>query len=682
MILIQNLLFYTGVFIVILFLTEYIVETSDKINKKIYFLIINLYITFFSLIMLFGILNYNVYINLINVLDINNNFSSLYYFKTFLLIFLSIFSLSIYSLVHILKNTNFQKSDFKEFKFLFLTLILLPISLIIVSIFNLWDLVIIYAYLILEIALVFSYHTFIKNKSEKKLSNSIFMLATAFAGLTLTIVKNYNSFQFIILMLFSLGFMLLSFVIALLTNINKNYDDINRIADESKNKSKEYYSNLKKIDETDNLTNIGNIKKLNKNISDMITNNIISEDNSFALLLLNIDNFKNINNYYGFEQGDKILIHVANFLNNQIIINRDNEENHSVYRISADQFAIIYNNTLDESIKFADYIISNINSITKNIENYSLNISVGITELSLDKTFNLVYTEADLALHEAKKTGKNKYCIYNNKYNILAKEKIEYENLIKHKLEKDEFILYCQPKVDVHSQKIIGGEILIRMKDINNENFIPPDRFIPIAEESDLINEIDQWVLWNSIKFIKELQDNNISVPISINVSSKEFLSKDFLKRINEILNNYQVNKDDIVIEITETSLISNINYATEIANELRKTGIKLSLDDFGVGYSSLNYLINLPVNEVKIDRSLIINLIYNDKNFIFLKNLIKLLHSINMNTIVEGVETSEQLEKIILSGATSYQGYFAERPIPLNEFKNKLEKQVKINNI
>lgn len=384
-----------------------------------------------------------------------------------------------------------------------------------------------------------------------------------------------------------------------------------------------------------------------------------------CLVMINIDNFKFINTYYGFEEGDKVLVVFSKFLQSL-------SSKYNVYRFNADQFSILVNSDVEEAMSLCDNIISSLMSYQHKLKKYDLSVSIGLSESHGEKSYYSMLKESELALSHAKENGKNRVCIFHESMIMETQKRLEMEKLIRKRIITSDFILYCQPKMSIKKRNIAGGEILIRMQN-EHGGFVSPDQFILIAEESGLICQIDNIILHKAFKFIQELQFSGFNLPLSINISSQEFLKTDFNKKLNFLINHYDIDKNSFVLEITETSLISDINKGMTVANQINDMGIKLSLDDFGTGYSSINYLIHLPIHEVKIDKGLTSKMLESTRNKLFFKYLVKMLYSIDMDVVVEGVETYDEYIFLEECGSDIYQGYYSYKPMPISEFKHLL---------
>ena len=280
---------------------------------------------------------------------------------------------------------------------------------------------------------------------------------------------------------------------------------------------------------------------------------------------------------------------------------------------------------------------------------------------------------ADTALNHAKKTGKNKFQFYSRSMNEAALEFLTMETNLRRAIERQEFLLYYQPKVDITTRKIIGMEALIRWK-TDKGDLISPAKFIPMAEENGLILAIGNFVLQAGCSQNKAWQEAGTKkVGVAINVSGLQFGQKEFVREVLTILKTTGLDPQYLELEITETTIMKNIDMAVQNLNELKQAGIKVSLDDFGTGYSSLSYLQQMPLDSLKIDISFIRNVAKDPADAAIVKTIITMAHNLNLKVIAEGVEDEHQLEFLQAQGCDMIQGYFFSPPVPAEEFFNLL---------
>ena len=437
----------------------------------------------------------------------------------------------------------------------------------------------------------------------------------------------------------------------------------------------EYVKEKKKVEFLayhDALTLLPNRRQLKKTISQALKN--YETDNTMLyLLFLDLDGFKNINDTLGHDTGDFLLCEISKKIVKYL------KEKNQVFRTGGDEFAIlIYSNThTSDCEKAAQDILELINEPIY-LDEHTLRVgaSIGISSFADTKDLITLLKYADIAMYQAKQNGKNRYVYYTKKLsNILAK-KMETEEALKSAFKNDEFYMVYQPKYDLKTKKILSLEALIRWKN-SDLGMVPPDYFIPIAEEMDVINTIGEFVFRKSCedfiyfhKFIKDLQN------ISVNVSSSQLKDKNLLNNFKNIVKETGVSPQDIDIEITETHIMDNIEENIHILNDMRNYGFGIALDDFGTGYSSMNYLKKLPLTSLKIDKSFVDNICNDAKDLAIAKATISISRNFNCETIVaEGIETKEQEKLLLEIGVNQGQGYLFSKPKKKADFIEFLRK-------
>lgn len=408
-----------------------------------------------------------------------------------------------------------------------------------------------------------------------------------------------------------------------------------------------------------------------------------------AIIFLDVDNFKDINDSYGHEVGDNVLLAIAESIKYSL------RPGDIVGRIGGDEFIII----LDDIAKLEDIniIINKLNKAIETIPSYIKNklgidiikvsFSMGISIYPDDSTkLDELIKFADMALYKSKELGKNTFSFYSQEITNKLEKRLSMLKKINEAIKNNEFINYYQPIINLNKininelditkdlinipfDSVVGFESLIRWIDKDNK-FIPPLDFIPLAEETNLIIEIGKIVLKNGINDfikIKEIFSNN-NFRIFFNISPKEFENPYFKEDLLNIVNSYNFNFNNIAIEITENLLIKNFEKYNEILSELNSKGVLICIDDFGSGYSSLSYLVNLNVNIVKIDRSFIKNIGINYKDEQLIKIIVDISHSLGLKVLGEGVETLKQLEFLKSINCDYVQGFLFAKPMPLNQ--------------
>jgi diguanylate cyclase (GGDEF)-like protein len=385
--------------------------------------------------------------------------------------------------------------------------------------------------------------------------------------------------------------------------------------------------------------------------------NAEKNNRSLTLSLLDIDNLCYINDLSGRKTGDEIINTTA-----AVLSGRGSDTIH-VYRLEGNLFAVIA-----EGISRKSFVTGLCESIFIELGRYGISISMGVALFpDHDKSALSLYRDADLALRYVKTRFKGNYCIYNSRMYTSFLNELQIQKFMSDSLEKKEFILYYQPQFYIENHKLRGFEALIRRYDEVN-GLQKPDTFIPAAEKTNLIGRIGIWVMENAVKNLVELKDQyDFDGMISINVSPRQLLSPLFLTQVKSLLRQYKVNPAQLEIEITESSFINDTARAAAVLNGLKKTGVKISIDDFGIGYSSLCNLCSMPVDTIKIDKSFIDTILKNNNmNNEIIKAVIEISQKAGIETIAEGVETSEQLDFLTSVSCSCIQGFIWGKPMPL----------------
>ncbi len=386
-----------------------------------------------------------------------------------------------------------------------------------------------------------------------------------------------------------------------------------------------------------------------------------------ALFVIDLDRFKNVNDTLGHDAGDQLLIEVANRLK------ECTREGDTVCRLGGDEFTIIMEDVknVDDAVVIADKVLSFMKKpFDINANEIFVTPSIGITVYPIDDTnAGHLFINADSAMYQAKESGRNCYRFYTENMNSYLVVKMEMEKKLRRAIERNEFVLYYQPKFNVLNRELIGAEALIRWQD-PGEGMISPALFIPLAEETGLINEITDWVMQKACKQNSEWQKQGYQpIRMAVNLSPKQFLQENLAQRIfNQIICSDLAPKY-VELEITEGALVEDVLKSTEILNELKKWGIHISIDDFGTGYSSLSYLKKIPLDTLKIDQSFVRDLMEDSDDAAIVSAIIAMAKSLRLNVIAEGVETAEQLNYLTVNGCNEVQGFFTGRPVPAEEF-------------
>lgn len=381
-----------------------------------------------------------------------------------------------------------------------------------------------------------------------------------------------------------------------------------------------------------------------------------------AVLFIDLDNFKNINDTLGHDYGDRLLELIANRLNSK------DSKDYSICRFGGDEFIILKPgvNNEENGAVFAEKILEEFNEPFQiNDRHIDATVSIGIAIYPMDGfEGNTILKNADAAMYRAKKGGKNRYAFFNKEMHDDLQRKEKINSILKQAIKNNEFELHYQPQYNIKLGSISGFEVLIRLynKDLG---YIPPNEFIPLAEESGLINEIGRWCLYTACKKNKEWMDKGYNYDcISVNISPIQLQQSNFLQGVKEILKNTGLKPEYLCIEITETALMERLEENISILNELRYMGVKIALDDFGTGYSSLNYLRKMPINTLKMDKTFIDGICSSLKEEAIADGIIHMAHKIDLEVVAEGVETEEQLRLLKDKNCDKVQGYLLSKPL------------------
>ncbi|MBA3025440.1 MAG: EAL domain-containing protein [Sulfurimonas sp.] len=398
------------------------------------------------------------------------------------------------------------------------------------------------------------------------------------------------------------------------------------------------------------------IKNLNHKID-----SVEKREKAFSLIKINIDDFKTINDTYGHSFGDKLLRETVTRL--QKVLYKEN----NLSRIGADEFIVISESiTADELMKIAEDVQKEMQQkVSIDNKNVFITCSIGIALYAKDgNDVETLMKNIDSALHDAKKYARNSIRFYNTQLTQHTDEKLSMIAELKHAVEYKEFEVYYQAQIDASINKLVGMEALVRWNH-PTKGFIPPDKFIPFAEEYGLIKDIDYLVMQQAMKhFMYWKQQYQDIGRLSINLSVKLLETPSYLQDIKQIMQNLSFSPHELELEITESYIMNDIEKSIEVLREISELGIELAIDDFGTGYSSLAYLQKLPFNKLKIDHSFIKNITQDTDEANLVKSIIHIAQALNLSVIAEGVETEAQKEFLIKNGCNFIQGYYYSKPL------------------
>lgn len=428
---------------------------------------------------------------------------------------------------------------------------------------------------------------------------------------------------------------------------------------------------LRKLAHYDTLTGVANRYTLNIRLESLIET-ASKYNQQLAILFLDLDRFKHINDTLGHSFGDMLLKEVSLRLKG-LIKNKD-----IIARLGGDEFVIVLTNIKHpkEAVKVAEEIIQAFSkSFLLNQHEVYVSTSIGISLFPLDgSSMDVLLRNADKAMYQAKSSGRNHFEFYHADMHQNEPKQMKMEVLLRKALEHDEFFLVYHPQVDLSTGQITGLEALVRWKQ-EELGIVSPVDFIPLAEETGLIVPISEWIIMKACEDIKKIHLNGFPhIKVSVNISALHFNQEAFLKSVETIMANANVDPHVIEFELTESMIMPNaINTISRLV-KLKKLGIKLSIDDFGTGYSSLSYLNRFPLDTLKIDKSFIAKIgIYHDDSSI-VEAIITIAHRLNLRVIAEGVESKRQLEFLKKEKCDAIQGFYITKPIPYVELMDFLE--------
>ncbi|MFP7484980.1 EAL domain-containing protein [Priestia filamentosa] len=422
---------------------------------------------------------------------------------------------------------------------------------------------------------------------------------------------------------------------------------------------------LQYLNSHDSLTNLPNRTLFHQIVKQDLWK--VQQENKQAFMLsIDIDRFKQINDAIGHHGGDQVLIEATRRIKSCL------GSNDTISRMGGDEFMLYSPQVKEEVFQLADRLLEVfVKPFIVNKYKLYHSISVGISEFQEDGvTVETLVRNADLAMNEVKKLGRNGWKCYEPLMKTYVNRRMEIEDGLRQALKKNEFALHYQPKVNIIKGKIVGVEALIRWNH-PEIGFLSPGEFIPIAEESGLIVPMTQWVLREACsQGVRWKEEGFSSLKISVNISSVEFAEPSFVDMILNIIEETGFSPNKLELEITESVAVKHVDLVIEKLVKLKKHGISIAIDDFGAGYSSFSYLKRLPIHTLKIDRSFIQNLYTDSREAAIVSSIISLAKSLDLSIVAEGVEERDQALILHQEKCDEIQGYYFSRPIPPNELK------------
>ena len=425
--------------------------------------------------------------------------------------------------------------------------------------------------------------------------------------------------------------------------------------------------NIKKLAYTDYLTELPNRTALVEMLDNIMMT--LRKDEIIGLMDIDIDNFKIINDTLGHSYGDELLIDIAHRIK-QVL-----DENDYLARFGGDEFIILTQNLKDmaayeEKIKRIINVFSY--PFILSTKEYFVTVSIGVAFAPKDgKTSQALIKNVDSAMYMAKANGKNTCVYFEQSYNQMLTDKIELLSELRRAIENNEFVLYYQAQMDIINKKIIGFEALIRWNH-PTKGLLHPVDFIYLAEESGMIVPIGEWALKAACRQLKEWTDMGYTnITMAVNLSARQFKDEDFVRMVCETVEETGIDPTRLELEITESVALENFEYTIEVIKKLNKIGVKFSLDDFGTGFSAMNYLKRLPISNVKIDKSFLDTVLEDATDQKIIQSIINLANNLNLQVIAEGVELLEHERLLKELNCNVAQGYLYSKPVP----KDKAER-------
>lgn len=463
-----------------------------------------------------------------------------------------------------------------------------------------------------------------------------------------------------------------SLVLEKIRIINKQNNELEIKVHERTANLKEANEKLRHLSLQDPLTGLPN-RNLFHDRLDYLIKCVERESFNFIVASIDLKRFKQINDEYGHQAGDAVLIELAKRMQKVI------RPSDIIARMGGDEFGLIAKGLGDnkaEIEEFSKKIVKCANTpIPYEGNNIISGINVGVCVYQSDmESGDVMFKHADIAMYDAKNNGKE-FSIYSQKVCDKSTRFSKITNDLNYVIDRQELSVYYQPIIDCGSHEVVGLEALLRWNH-SELGFISPDEFIPIAERSSSIKKLTDWVMKQSVVFLQKLNKINSQCIISINLSGRLFNDETLIKTLPAYFNEHDVSPSQIRLELTESAMMHNPDFAIENLKSLKNIGVKLAIDDFGTGYSSFSYLARLPVDEIKIDKSFLIDLNRDDQQVI-VEAIINLAHKLNLKVVAEGIESQQILAFVEKYHCDMVQGYFLCHPLPPEEIVEWLSKRI-----
>lgn len=424
---------------------------------------------------------------------------------------------------------------------------------------------------------------------------------------------------------------------------------------------------IKQLAYFDPITKLKNVYQLQEDLPHLHASRFATSSHLIQFILINVHNFKNFSNWVGYKKGNTTLSEIALRLES-LCVGKD-----EIFRFNSDQFIFVHFGDMDT----CHLLISNIQEMFKDSLFYGQNFEtyIGVTEVSSSlKTFDMLIKEMELASQTAF-IEKKSFRYYNDEMFQVFVQQLSMEHDLRIASENYAWEVVYQPKLSLETNTIVGMEALLRWN--RHGTYVSPEIFIPMAEQMGLIQEIGYHVIRTAFSFLKQIQlVESRSMVISINLSPSQLMEPNFVENVQQLTEQYDIHAASITFEITESTLISHIERVNEAIQHLKNMGFSFSLDDFGVGYSSIHYFSRLNVDEVKLDKTFTESLTYDLKNRIILHSIVSMAKTLGIAIVIEGVETKAQLDIVKELQCDLYQGYYFSKPLPADDLMRLLALQ------
>jgi len=417
----------------------------------------------------------------------------------------------------------------------------------------------------------------------------------------------------------------------------------------------------------DTLTGLANRSLLNDRLQQSIMTAALY-GTRLAVIFVDLDRFKYINDSLGHHVGDQLLCEMSRRLSSCV------REGDTVSRLGGDEFVLLLNGLgdVDAVASLMERLLDEITLpwITQSGQ-FDVTSSIGIALYPDDGgDAQTLLKHADSAMYRAKALGRNNFQFFTEELNAMMTERLELETGLRRALERNQFCLYYQPRVDIRTGAITGAEALLRWR-VSDQEMMQPGKFIPVAEETGLIVPIGEWALREACQQNLAWQQAGLSpLVVAVNVSLRQFQRDDFLQTVSSVLQQTGLAAAALELEVTESSVMHNAERLIDMLSNIRALGVHISVDDFGTGYSSLSYLKRFPVDRLKIDRSFVQDILVDKDSEAIVRTIIALGHNLGLKLVAEGVENAEQVAYLLANGCDELQGFYYGRPMPAHEFE------------